>query len=399
MQGNRRSNIACIESVIYVFSYTMSLEIGFILLLSVLFICYCSLNFLIVKGLKKLLFLQQASSQEKPQISIIVAARNEEANIGRCLQSLVQQNYPADLFEIVIADDRSTDGTAAIVRNYQLRYPYIKLVTVNRISSDLPPKKNALNEAMKESRFNILAFTDADCVAPSIWLSSIAREFLPEVGVVAGYCPIEQRFPRTFVARWSDFFLRYLEIKKWVGAAAGVGLGYAYLSSGGNLAYRKSVFREVNGYEKIKHSVSGDDDLFIQLIQKETRWKIRYMISRESSVETAPPPSMVYFINQQRRHFSAAAYYPLRMKIVFGLMHSYNALAVLFIFAFPSIGIAALTAKFIIDSAIFYKGSALFGNTGLRGSVVPLELASVIYNSIIGPLGFLGTISWKGSKS
>jgi len=101
------------------------------------------------------------------------------------------------------------------------------------------------------------------------------------------------------------------------------------------------------------------------------------MISRESSVETAPPPSMVYFINQQRRHFSAAAYYPLRMKIVFGLMHSYNALAVLFIFAFPSIGIAALTAKFIIDSAIFYKGSALFGNTGLRGSVVPLELASL----------------------
>jgi hypothetical protein len=80
-------------------------------------------------------------------------------------------------------------------------------------------------------------------------------------------------------------------------------------------------------------------------------------------------------------------------------MHSYNALAVLFIFALPSIGIAALTAKFIIDSAIFYKGSALFGNTALRRSVVPLEIASVIYNSIIGPLGFFGTISWKGSKS
>lgn len=377
----------------------MSLEIGLILLLSLLFICYCSLNFLVVKGLKKLLVLQKASSQEKPQISIIVAARNEETNIGRCLQSLVQQNYPAGLFEIVIADDRSTDGTSAIVRNYQQRYPYIKLVTVNQISSDLPPKKNALNEAIKVSRFDILAFTDADCVAPSIWLSSIAREFLPEVGVVAGYCPIAQRFPRTFFARWFDFFLRYLEIKKWVGAAAGVGLGNAYLSSGGNLAYRKRVFREVNGYEKIKHSVSGDDDLFIQLVQKETRWKIRYMISRESSVETAPPPSLAYFINQQRRHFSAAAYYPFRMKIVFGLIHSYNALAILFIFAFPSIGIAALTAKFIIDSVIFYRGSALFGNTGLRRSVVPLEIASVIYNSIIGPLGFFGTISWKGSKS
>ncbi|MGA7161188.1 MAG: glycosyltransferase [Bacteroidota bacterium] len=377
----------------------MSLEIGFILLLSVLFICYCSLNFLAVIGLKKLLLHQQKTSPEKPHISIIVAARNEEAKIGRCLQSLVQQNYPSGLFEIVVADDRSTDGTGAIVRNYQQRYPFIKLVRVNQISSDLPPKKNALNEAIKKSDFEILAFTDADCVAPSIWLSSIARELLPDVGVVAGYCPIEQRFPQMFFARWSDFFLRYLEIKKWVGAAAGVGLGNAYLSSGGNLAYRKAVFREVNGYERIKKSLSGDDDLFTQVIQKETRWKIRYMLSRESSVETAPPPSLVDFINQQRRHFSASAYYPLRMKIIFGLIHSYNALAVLFIFAFPSIGIAALTAKFVIDSVIFYKGSALFGNTGLRRSVIPLEIASVIYNSIIGPLGLFGTISWKGNKS
>lgn len=87
------------------------------------------------------------------------------------------------------------------------------------------------------------------------------------------------------------------------------------------------------------------------------------------------------------------------MKIVFGMIHSYNALAVLSIFVFPPIGAAALAAKFIIDSVIFYKGSALFGNTGLRRSVVPLEIASVIYNSIIGPLGFVGTINWKGSKT
>ena len=230
-------------------------------------------------------------------------------------------------------------------------------------------------------------------------MAFVDRKGIPaEIGVVAGYCPFEQRFPLKFLGRWFDFFLRYLEIKKWVGAAAGVGLSHAYLCSGGNLAYRKSVFQEVNGYERIKNSASGDDDLFIQLIQKETRWKIRYMTSRESSVETSPPASVGYFINQQRRHFSAAAYYPFRMKIVFGLIHSYNALAILSIFVLPLIGIAALTAKFIIDSVIFYKGSALFGNAGLRRSVVPLEIASVIYNSLIGPLGFFGTISWKGSK-
>ena len=364
-----------------------------------LFACYCAVHFLVAKGLNALLVLQQLSSREKPQISVIVAARNEETNIGRCLQSLVQQNYPSGLFEVIIVDDGSTDGTAAIIRNYQLQHPFVKLVKVERISSDLPPKKNALNEAIKESRFDILAFTDADCIAPTNWLPSLAKEFLPEVGFVAGYSPVEQRFPRTFFARWGDLFLRYLEIKNSVGAAAGVGLRNAYLCTGRNLAYRKRVFQEVNGYEKIKHSISGDDDLFIQLVQKETHWKIRYMISPESYVETIPPSSFQAFVNQRKRHFSAGKYYPRRMKIIFSLLHSYNALALLSIFIFPPIGIIALTGKFIVDVAIFSKGTALFGNTRLRQSVVPLEIVSVLYNFLIGPLGFFGSFSWKGSKS
>jgi len=377
----------------------MSLEIVLDLLLCCLFVCYVILNSLVLRGLKNLILAQRSTSEQKPQISVIVAARNEESNIGRCLQSLVTQNYPISNFEIVVADDRSTDGTASIVKNYQQRYPFVKLVTVKSVASAMPPKKNALNEAINASSFDILAFTDADCTVSPDWLSSLAREFPPEVGCVAGYSPLEQSFPPTFLARWADFFLRYIEIKNSVQAAAGIGLHNAYLCTGRNFAYRKSVFREVGGYERIKHSVSGDDDLFIQLIQRETRWKIRYMMSRESIVETLPPPSFASFIRQQRRHFSAAAYYPRRMKIVFGLIHSYNALAVLFLLIVPWIGVAALAAKFIIDSMIFYKGSAIFGDSRLRRSVIPLELASIVYNSCIGPLGFVGSISWKGNKS
>ncbi|HTY10510.1 MAG TPA: glycosyltransferase [Bacteroidota bacterium] len=377
----------------------MNVEFCFTLLLGLLFLSYCTLNSFIIFGLKKLLRLQQNTSAEKPNISVIVAARNEEANIGRCLQSLVRQNYPPHLFEIIVADDRSTDGTAAIVKNYQRRYPNITLVTIGEIASGLPPKKNALNEAIKKSRFDILAFTDADCAPPDIWLTSIAREFLPDVGAVAGYCPLEQQFPETLFGRWFNLFLRYLEIKKTAGAAAGVGLGHAYLASGGNFAYRKAVFHEVNGFEKIKHSVSGDDDLFLQVVQRDTRWKIRYMTSRECGVETVPPRSLGHFIKQKRRHISAARHYTLRMKIEFGLIHSFNALAVLSLVFFPWIGLISLAAKFIIDTLVFHRATSLFGDAGLRRSVVPLEIASVIYNSLIGPLGLVGTVNWKGGKT
>ncbi|MGA9407082.1 MAG: glycosyltransferase [Bacteroidota bacterium] len=330
---------------------------------------------------------------------MIVAARNEEKYIGRCLQSLVTQEYPAGLFEIIIINDRSTDKTAAIVENYCARYASVTLVNVTSVTSDLPPKKNALNEGIRKSKNDILVFTDADCVPPPTWLGAIAREFTFDVGAVAGYSPIQQRFPSQFIARWGDFFLRYLEIKKSVGAAAGIGLGRAFMCTGRNLAYRKSVFHEVRGYEQIRHSISGDDDLFIQLVQDETQWKIRYMLVPESYVPTNAPASVGAFINQHKRHFSAGKFYPMRMKIIFALMHSFSALAFLSIFVSPAAGVLLLSGKLFVDGWIFYRGTALFGESRLRRSLLPLECASVVYNSFIGPLGVLGTFTWKGRRS
>ncbi|HTR81810.1 MAG TPA: glycosyltransferase [Bacteroidota bacterium] len=342
---------------------------------------------------------QQETSEDKPPISVIVAARNEEAMIGKCLQSLVQQDYPKNAYEVIVVDDRSDDGTAAIVKNYALSYPFVSLAPITHLDSDLPPKKNALHEGIRRSGFDILAFTDADCVVPPQWLASIAREFLPDTGVVAGYSPIEQQFPASMKKRWGNFFVRYLEVKNSFGAAAGIGLRRAYLCTGRNLSYRKSIFTQVDGFEKIKNSISGDDDLFLQLVQKETQWNIRYMLSPQSYVETAPPASLRAFINQRKRHFSAGKFYPGRMKVVFATVHAFNALSFLTIFVSPAIGAAAVAAKLLVDGWTISRGAALFGDRKLVRSLVPLEIASVLYNSFIGPLGVFGTFVWKESKT
>lgn len=377
----------------------MNIEIVLFVLLTSLFVCYCVIHLFAVRGLNSLAIRQKESSNAQPPISVVIAARNEESNIGKCLQSIIRQNYPSERFEMIVVDDRSTDGTAAIVTNYQLAHPSVRLVTVEKVSSDLPPKKNALNEGIRLSHFDILAFTDADCVASQEWLSCLAREFTPDVGVVAGYSPMEQYFPGTLFAQWGDSFLRYLEVKNSVGAAASTGLRASYLCTGRNLAYRKSVFSEVGGFEKIKHSISGDDDLFIQLVQKKTRWNIRYMLSTKSYVETKPPLSVRAFVNQRKRHFSAGKYYPARMKFIFGLIHVYSGLALLMLIVYPSIGILALAGKLTIDGVLFYKGTTIFGNKRLLRWLAPLEIASVLYNLVVGPLGFFGSFSWKEVKS
>jgi biofilm PGA synthesis N-glycosyltransferase PgaC len=372
----------------------MNLELAFIILNSILFVCYFAIYFLTARGVSK---LRCGKNAEYRRFSIIVAARNEEQHIGNCLQALVKLHYPKELYEIIIVDDRSTDTTAEIVREYQKKYSRIRLLMIDKITSDLPGKKNALNEAIKASAHDILAFTDADCKVPPEWLTIMSQYFESAVGAVAGYSPYEERFVKTLSAKIGQSFLGYEEMKNSLGAAAGIGLNRAYMCTGRNFAYRKAVFQQIGGFEKIKHSISGDDDLMIQQIQRETQWKIRYMIEPESFVKTQPPLTFAEFINQRKRHFSASKFYSLTMKNIFTLVHSFNAVVVIsFFFAPVTAGIFA-AGKLILDGVLIRKATQIFGNHKLLKWFVPLEICFIFYNLVVGPLGLIGTFNWKNS--
>lgn len=98
--------------------------------------------------------------RELPFVSILVPARNEEGKIGRCLASLLKQDYPN--FEVIAIDDRSTDGTAAIIESFARNDSRIKLVK----GKDTPPgwtgKCNALAHAVGYASGDWFVFTDAD---------------------------------------------------------------------------------------------------------------------------------------------------------------------------------------------------------------------------------------------
>ena len=81
-----------------------------------------------------------------------------------------------------------------------------------------------------------------------------------------------------------------------------------------------------NGFEKIKMSISGDDDLFLQLVRRQTPWKIRYIKTQESFVPTIPPVTFWSFVEQRKRHFSAAKFFTVPMMLFFFIYHSSNLL-------------------------------------------------------------------------
>lgn len=388
------TGVRCFRYRISVFSNTMLTTFWFILV-AVLFIAYGLIHWFILRGLRRLSY---PVNSELHAVSVIVAARNEEESIGRCLHALVKQNYPKDMYEIIVVNDRSSDGTADIVMNMRSKFPFIKLIAIDRMSPHLPPKKNALDEGIRNAKHDLLIFTDADAFPSPQWLREVVKAFTPRVGVVAGYSPFEWRATSSFSHRWGDRFLRYEELKNTIGAAAGVALNSAYMCTGRNFAYRRAVFEEVGGFSKISQSLSGDDDLFIQLVQRDTQWHIRYMTTADSVVVTEPPETLDEFVNQRKRHFSAGKFYPPKMKLIFAAAHAFNALALLTLILFPLYGLVLCLAKLAIDWAVMHEGTTVFGNRELLSKFVPLEFMFVLYNLMIGPLGYLGQFEWKGTR-
>jgi cellulose synthase/poly-beta-1,6-N-acetylglucosamine synthase-like glycosyltransferase len=69
-----------------------------------------------------------ATGTAATRFSIIIPARNEEESIGRCLSSLFSQDYPAELFQVIVVDDHSTDGTASVVSRLKDNHPNLALI-------------------------------------------------------------------------------------------------------------------------------------------------------------------------------------------------------------------------------------------------------------------------------
>ncbi|MCX7983321.1 MAG: glycosyltransferase [Bacteroidetes bacterium] len=355
-------------------------------------VIYLVVHIALYRGLSQISFQPQT---EVPFVSIIIAARNEEKHLPRLLSALSSQSYPH--YEIIIANDRSTDSTAVILEKAQHEYPNLRVITITDYSTNLPPKKNALTLAIQAARGEILCFTDADCIPQQNWLYELVSAFEPSVGLVAGYSPYMIGESATVLS----YFVAYEEFRAAVWSAGAIGLRLAWLCTGRNLAYRKRVFEEVGGYEATKMSISGDDDLFLQTVRRKTKWHIRYVTKPQSHVTTYPPSTLKQFIEQRKRHFSAARFFSLRMKIFFVLYHGANT----FIFFMFLIGffnqsfiywcLGGYCTKLLADHLLLHKGASILEERKFLKWFIPMEILYIFYNAIIGPLGLVFKFSWK----
>lgn len=200
---------------------------------------------------------------EYPFISVIVGVRNEEKFIEECIESLLNLDYLRDSYEIIIVDGMSTDKTRELVQKYP-----VKLL--------LNERKNvaaARNLGVKNSREELVAFTDGDCKVDSQWLKTLVREMQnapedvvcfggpnlifdtdPMFGRVVGYAQ------ETFLGSGGSAQSKNSTKKHYVSSLPNC-----------NAMYKKSAIQEVGGFDE-RFLVGQDGDLNYRIGKKGNRF-------------------------------------------------------------------------------------------------------------------------------
>ena len=328
------------------------------------------------------------STDQTPAVSVVIAARNEEKNLPDLIQDLVNQEYPLDRLEVIIVDDRSTDFTAKILREAAENYAIIKYIRVETLPTGMTPKKHALTLGIEMAKGDVILSTDADCRVGKFWVSSMAYSVVQQDGISIGYSKVA-----------GESFFEKFQMLDFLGiittnAGAG-GWGHFWSGTGQNLAYNKSDFEAIGGFEPVKDRISGDDMYLVQSISKLKTGMIN--IDENSFVTTTAMPTFPDFINQRIRWSSNSKDNAMKSHLFFAFLSSAflcNA-TLLLSFLFGHSWLYLFLLKFIFEGSAVMLGGKLFKTKVNPIVYVAWSLAQPIYIPVVGLMGLQNRFTWK----
>lgn len=244
-----------------------------------------------------------------PSLSVLICARNEAHHLMHNLPPVLEQNYPH--FEVIVADDDSSDATAKVLRDLQAQYPHLRIVHLSPKIS--PGKKAALSAAIAAAKHEWLVFTDADCrPASPLWLRCMAQRMHPVGGllpeIVLGYGPLTSGIG--LLNRCARFETLYTALQYGSFALAGM----PYMGVGRNLAWRRQIFEQVGGYSAHIDLASGDDDLLVNAAA--TGQNTALCFEPEAFAYSPPPSTWPAWMRQKRRHLSTGIRYRFQHRVL-----------------------------------------------------------------------------------
>lgn len=252
-----------------------------------------------------------AISHQQHAVSVIVCSRDEDENLAKHLPGLLVQDYPTT-YQVVVVDDNSYDDSKYVLQELHKTYKHLHPVYLSHEAKLIQGKKYPLSIGIREASYELLLFTDADCIPlTEHWITHMQAAFKPGIEIVLGYSPYQKKAGLlNKLIRFETFHtaLQYLSY-----ALAGV----PYMGVGRNMAYRKKLFFDNKGFSSLNNIPGGDDDLFINKVANKRNTAI--CIEPDSFTQSIPKKTWKNWYRQKTRHYSTAKYYKPGHKLLLGL--------------------------------------------------------------------------------
>ncbi len=357
-------------------------EIIFLIIVSVYFL----ISVLLVLGVKQK--FSRISDDDLPNVSVIVAARNEETNIRTCLESLNNIIYPDEKIEMIIVDDESTDDTPAIVKEYIGDKTKFKLVKPEGDAGDLKGKVRAVAKGIENSKGEIILTTDADCEVNPLWVKTIVSYYGSEVGVVNGFTSIKVKNWFSGIQAIDFIYLLFV-------AAGTINSGNPVSCIGNNMSFRKKAYKETGGFENLPFSVT-EDFLLLNSIHNLKKYKAIYPVDKNSLVISEPSKSFRELFNQKKRWAVGGIDAPLAGKLLMSWAFLTNLLILITPFFFSPVWFYLVFFKIATDLFVLIPVHQKLGLQKNLRYFLPFQIYFIIYTFVLPFVTlFSRKVKWK----
>ena len=345
-----------------------------------------ALAFLLIKQAKR------KYTVNRPFVSLIIPAKDEEANLPDCLKSVAGLTYPQNRLEIILVDDRSGDNTFEIMQSFAVGRKNVRVMQITQPPA-LTGKSSALAAACKETSGEWFFFTDADCVLPPPWIESMLESVDEKTGMIGASLRIED-------SKKHERFFTILQKLDWIFFCT-MGSVCARLRKplsvfGNNMAIKKSVYDKAGGFEAAGKHVTEDFAL-MRLVREKTSAQIRFLLSPETTVLSRPCSNIAGLMRQRKRWAIGTRDRDSISLILLGTVLLEHALLIIS----GLIGeYAAMIGLFVWMT--FWNGLLIFRGMQKAGIsvpfwwMIPYELFLILYSLILTPSAlFAKTVQWK----
>jgi cellulose synthase/poly-beta-1,6-N-acetylglucosamine synthase-like glycosyltransferase len=216
-------------------------------------------------------------------ISVVVPAYNEEKAIGKCIESLLAQDYKGQM-EIIVVNDGSTDGTPEIIKKYP-----VELIDLKENAG----KANALNQGIDLAKGDIIIFTDSDSFMAKNAISAVIKRFNydDDIKMVAGNVRINDAGKRGIVTQYQRIEYKLeQELTRHLQSLT----GQILVSPGPITAVRKSVLDEVKFSDK---TIVEDADFTVNVLKR----RMKAVQETNAVVYTNAPETIRAWHKQRKR--------------------------------------------------------------------------------------------------